>query len=191
MITIRLPYRQSPSLELGKARQALPSLAELRAEAPLLLLGALFGLLYLLQPTSIGECLVAVDWHTLKSLAAMLLIVSGIRQSHLLDLLGRRIILQLRTERSLGLALVLFTAGSAAFLTNDIALFVTVPLALCLQGLVANEISGKLIALLAIAANVGSFLTPIGNPQNLFLWHQWGISFGDLSSTCSPPGGSA
>jgi len=34
-----------------------------------------------------------------------------------------------------------------------------------------------LIVFEAISVNVGSALTPIGNPQNLFLWYKWNISF--------------
>ncbi|MBW9221629.1 hypothetical protein KKP97_01070 [Methanothermococcus sp. SCGC AD-155-C09] len=45
-----------------------------------------------------------------------------------------------------------------------------------MQNLLKNDLS-KLIIFEAISTNVGSTLTPIGNPQNLFLWQKWNISF--------------
>jgi Na+/H+ antiporter NhaD/arsenite permease-like protein len=62
------------------------------------------------------------------------------------------------------------------FLTNDIALFITVPLTLGLTSIIQNDVK-KLIIFQAIAVNTGSALSPIGNPQNLYLWHKWNIGF--------------
>jgi di/tricarboxylate transporter len=62
-------------------------------------------------------------------------------------------------------------------LTNDVALFVVVPLTLGVCRLTGMP-STKLIVFEALAVNVGSALTPIGNPQNLFLWQLSGSSFG-------------
>lgn len=56
----------------------------------------------------------------------------------------------------------------STFLTNDITLFIGVPLTLNIQNLLKNDLS-KLIIFEAMAVNAGSTLTPIGNPQ--ILWY--------------------
>ncbi|HRU40261.1 MAG TPA: SLC13 family permease, partial [Candidatus Goldiibacteriota bacterium] len=61
-------------------------------------------------------------------------------------------------------------------LTNDIALFIVVPLTLAMSHALAADLE-KAVIFEAIAVNAGSTLTPIGNPQNIFIWHKWGISF--------------
>ena len=70
--------------------------------------------------------------------------------------------------------LILFSVLLSTFLTNDVTLFIVIPLTVGIQNLVKNDIS-KLIVFEAISVNVGSALTPIGNPQNLFLWYKWNI----------------
>jgi len=84
--------------------------------------------------------------------------------------------MHIKSERTLFIFLILLSALLSTFLTNDITLFVVVPLTLSIQDMIDNDIS-KLIIFETISVNVGSSLTPIGNPQNLFLWHKWNISF--------------
>jgi Na+/H+ antiporter NhaD/arsenite permease-like protein len=80
------------------------------------------------------------------------------------------------TERAVALCLVSVAALLSTLLTNDVALFVVVPLTLDVCR-VTRLPATRLIIFEALAVNAGSTLTPIGNPQNLFLWQQWGISF--------------
>jgi di/tricarboxylate transporter len=69
------------------------------------------------------------------------------------------------------------SAALSTLLTNDVALFVIVPLTVGLRHVARLPVT-RLIVFEALAVNAGSALTPIGNPQNLFLWHQSGLSFG-------------
>jgi Na+/H+ antiporter NhaD/arsenite permease-like protein len=117
-----------------------------------------------------------VDWDTIITLSGLLLITTGIKESGLFYLVAYRISRRIDNERLLALFLIFVSALLATFLTNDIALFIIVPLTLCLQRISVRDYS-KTIVFEAIAVNVGSSLTAIGNPQNIFLWHQWGISF--------------
>ena len=75
---------------------------------------------------------------------------------------------------------MLLLAASAALLsalvTNDVSLFLLVPLTRVLATQ-AHLPLARLVVLEALAVNAGSALTPIGNPQNLFLWHRSGESF--------------
>jgi len=117
-----------------------------------------------------------VDWQTIITLSGLLIVTTGIKESGLFYFLAYRISRRIDNERLLALFLVFLSAVLSMLVTNDITLFITVPLTLSLQKISENDYS-KLIIFEAIAVNVGSALTPIGNPQNIFLWHQWGISF--------------
>jgi Na+/H+ antiporter NhaD/arsenite permease-like protein len=72
--------------------------------------------------------------------------------------------------------MVYLSAALSTFLTNDITLFIVVPLTLGMQRILKNDLM-KVVIFEAIAVNAGSTLTPIGNPQNIFLWHNWGNTF--------------
>ncbi len=130
--------------------------------------------IYLNQP--FGKFLNFVDWDTITTLSGLLLITMGIKESGFYFFLAYRISVHIKNERLLALFLIFISAILSMFLTNDIALFIIVPLTLSLQDISDNDYT-KLVVFEAIAVNVGSSLTPIGNPQNIFLWHKWGISF--------------
>ena len=117
-----------------------------------------------------------VDWHTVLNLTGLLIVVTAIKESAFFGRFSRRLLAKTGTERGLAFAIVALSGILAMFLTNDIALFITVPLTLGFQDVIENDVK-KLIIFQAIAVNVGSALTPVGNPQNLFLWHRWDISF--------------
>ncbi len=126
-----------------------------------------------------------VDWKTISTLSGLLLITTGIKESGLFYFLAYRIARRIGNERLLALFLVFLAAVLSTFLTNDVTLFIVVPLTLTLQQIVERNYA-RIIIFEAIAVNVGSSLTPIGNPQNIYLWHQWGISFFDFLRAMIP-----
>lgn len=126
-----------------------------------------------------------VDWHTIGCLAGLLVVIRGIHESGFPSAAATRMVRRVKSERALALLMVLLSAGLATVLTNDIALFVVVPFTVALQSAVKNDV-GKLVIFEAIAVNVGSALTPIGNPQNLFLWRQWGNRFHEFTAEMLP-----
>ncbi len=140
-----------------------------------ILMAIALGLAYILrQPLKSFPS--AVDWDTIFTLSGLLLITTGIKESGLFYVVAYRITLRIDNERLLALFLAFLAAIFSMFLTNDISLFILIPLTLTLQQITERDYS-RIIFFEAIAVNVGSSLTPIGNPQNIYLWHQWGISF--------------
>ncbi|RLB79423.1 MAG: citrate transporter [Deltaproteobacteria bacterium] len=117
-----------------------------------------------------------VDWKTIVTLTGLLLITTAIRESGLFYLTAYRISHRIDDERFLALFMIFSALVLSTFLTNDIALFIIVPLTLSLQQISGNNYT-KMIVFEAIAVNSGSSLTSIGNPQNIFLAHKFGISF--------------
>jgi len=139
----------------------------------------LLVLLTVLYPQDIKDYHRFIDWKTIVTLTGLLVTTTAIKESSYFFKIARLILKGVNSERELALYLILLSSLLSMFLTNDIALFVVVPLTLTLQKCLHNDVK-KLIIFEAIAVNVGSSLTPIGNPQNLFLWHQWDITFLDF-----------
>ncbi len=147
-----------------------------REQAVVLIALGVLILLMILYPGQIRNYPQYVDWRTILSLTGLMLTTVGMKESRVYRRLSTRIIKKIRTERQLALFFVSFSALLSTFLTNDITLFIVIPLTICtLRGMKNNLV--KLIIFEAMAVNVGSALTPIGNPQNLFLWHNWHIPF--------------
>ncbi|MTH47665.1 anion transporter [Intestinirhabdus alba] len=118
----------------------------------------------------------AVDWHTIITLSGLMLLTKGVELSGYFDVLGRRMARRFATQRRLAMFMVLAAALLSTFLTNDVALFIVVPLTLTLRKLCAIPVN-RLIIFEALAVNAGSLLTPVGNPQNILLWGRSGLSF--------------
>lgn len=117
----------------------------------------------------------AVDWHTIMTLTGLLMLTKGLENSGYFDVLGARLIQRFRHERALALFMVCAAALLSTFLTNDVALFILVPLTLTLRKFSRLPIS-RLIIFEALAVNAGSMLTPVGNPQNILLWSHGSLS---------------
>lgn len=117
-----------------------------------------------------------VDWPTIGALAGLLALTKGLEMSGAMGWLGHRLVGAMATERKAALCLVAASALLSTVLTNDVALFVVVPLTLVVCRLTGMA-STRLIVFEALAVNAGSALTPIGNPQNLFIWQQSHVPF--------------
>lgn len=165
------------------SRFASPSAGLLRSIAaglitdPLLLvLLAALGVLTAIAPDKISTYPSLVDWSTIAALTGLLVLTKGLETSGALHRLGSWLIGFMATERTTALCLVLAAALLSTLLTNDVALFVVVPLTLGVCRITGMP-AARLIIFEALAVNTGSALTPIGNPQNLFLWQLSGVSF--------------
>jgi Na+/H+ antiporter NhaD/arsenite permease-like protein len=117
-----------------------------------------------------------VDWQTVGALAGLLAITQGVELSGMLQAAARRLLARTHDLRQLALLLAASAALLSALVTNDVSLFLLVPLTRVLATQ-ADLPLARLVVLEALAVNAGSALTPIGNPQNLFLWHRSGESF--------------
>nr|WP_232509309.1 MULTISPECIES: SLC13 family permease [Mycetohabitans] len=135
-----------------------------------------FALLQCVHPQPWRTMPARVDWQTVMTLAGLLMLTKAVEYSGFLTWASHRLVRRIRSERGLAVLLVLLAAGLSTLLTNDVALFVIVPLMLSLHALVPLPV-GRLVVLVALAVNAGSILTPFGSPQNLFLWQRSGESF--------------
>lgn len=141
--------------------------------------------LSLLHPGEVLSYPQRVDWPTIAALAGLLLLTTGLEECGFLQRSAFELVTRMHSERHLALFLVLASALLACVLTNDIALFIVVPLTLGLRGM-ARLPTSRLVIFEALAVNAGSVLTPVGNPQNLFLWHRSGVAFHAFVATMLP-----
>lgn len=126
-----------------------------------------------------------VDWQTVLTLAGLLILTKAVEYSGFLMWLAHRVVHHIHSQRALAFLLIGLAAALSTLLTNDVALFVVVPLALSLNELTPLPLK-RLVIFIAIAVNAGSILTPLGNPQNLFLWQTSGVSFGGFVLALAP-----
>lgn len=145
----------------------------------------LFLVLMVFHRGTPGELAVLVEWHTIGILAGLMVLSRGLEDSGALARAGRWLLTRMATERRLAAALVVFSAVLSAIITNDVALFIVVPLTLSL-GLVAQLPLGRLIIFEALAVNAGSAISPVGNPQNLYLWQISGESLVGFVQAMAP-----
>jgi Na+/H+ antiporter NhaD/arsenite permease-like protein len=151
-------------------------------------LSILFAALVALQwrhPRALTTLAALVDWQTVLTLAGLLILTKAVELSGFLMWIAHRVVHHIRSERTLACLLVTLAAALSTLLTNDVALFVVVPLVLSLNRLTPLPIK-RLIVFIALAVNAGSILTPLGNPQNLFLWQTSGVSFGRFVWALAP-----
>ena len=104
--------------------------------------------------------------------------VNGLQQSGLILKIAQSI----EKGKAIPFKLVVTTFFLSMLVTNDIALIVVVPLTLSLN---INQ-KDVLVILEALAANSGSALTPIGNPQNLFIYWFYGVHPDKFMLTIAP-----
>lgn len=132
--------------------------------------------LAILQPRAPMDWIGLVDWRTIGALAGLLAITQGVERSGILQTVGQRLLSRITNLRTLGLLLTGGAALLSALVTNDVSLFLLVPMTRVLAAQAHLPLT-RLVVLEALAVNAGSALTPIGNPQNLYLWHRSGESF--------------
>ena len=89
--------------------------------------------------------------------------------------------------RFVTLVLVLLPFFVSMVVTNDVALITFVPFSVLVLGLIGRmERLLYIVVLQTLAANLGSMATPVGNPQNLYLYAQFELTAGAFFSTVLP-----
>ena len=134
-----------------------------------------------------GGYLNYIDWNTLMLLFSLMAVMAGLQRLGLFRRLGEALLARTATTRQLEGALVFLPFFTSMAVTNDVALITFVPFALEVLRLADREDRlVPVVVLQTIAANLGSMTTPIGNPQNLYLYSRYGLSLGVFFRTMLP-----
>ncbi|MGI5856738.1 MAG: SLC13 family permease [Candidatus Merdivicinus sp.] len=127
-----------------------------------------------------------VDFRTLGILFCLMAAVAGLTEAGLFGAAAAFLVRRGGSQKSLCLLLVLLCFTASMLITNDVALITFVPLTLLLLNSAEERCRIFTVVMETIAANLGSMLTPVGNPQNLYLFSHYEINLGEFFSVTAP-----
>lgn len=116
-----------------------------------------------------------IDFKVLILLFNLMVVVAAFKELKVLDSIAIRLLKKCNTYTSISLALVFITFISSMIVTNDVALITFVPLSIVIAKK-ANINVLKIVIFQTLAANLGSSFTPMGNPQNLFIYSFYNLN---------------
>ena len=120
-----------------------------------------------------------IDFRVLGILLMLMIVMEGLSKNGFFDAVGEKLLSKTRRLWQLVFVLVFLCFFFAMLITNDVALITFVPFAIMmLKKTKKEELIAPVVVLQTLAANLGSMLTPIGNPQNLYLYNLAGYDIG-------------
>jgi len=126
-----------------------------------------------------------LDLKVLITLFNLMVVLKAFEQLNLLDAIAIRLLRQLGSERRVALGVAVLSFFSAMLITNDVALLTLVPIVLII-GHRGHYPVIRTVVLATLAANIGSSLTPMGNPQNLFILTRYALSASSFFKVVAP-----
>lgn len=113
-----------------------------------------------------------IDFRVLGILLSLMTVMAGLQRNGLFDMIGSSLLKRTKNTMQLSLVLVFLCFFFSMFITNDVSLITFVPFAmLTLRKCNQEKLLIPVIIVQTLAANLGSMLTSIGNPQNLYLYN--------------------
>lgn len=140
---------------------------------------------------ALGSCFITtpklsyIDFKVLILLFNLMIVVAAFNELNVLDSIAVNLLKKCKSYTSLSLALVFMTFISAMIVTNDVALLTFVPLSIVVSKK-ANLDVLKIVIFQTLAANLGSSFTPMGNPQNLFMYSFYNLIPTDFFKITAP-----
>ena len=120
-----------------------------------------------------------VDFRVLAILFCMMLVVSELVLLGVFDKLTNKLLSKVHSSRMVSLILVWLAFFMGMILTNDVTLVTLVPFAIALmKSFDDRKTLTFTLILMTVATNLGSMQTPIGNPQNIFLFTHYQMEIG-------------
>lgn len=128
-----------------------------------------------------------LDARVLALLFCLMTVMEGFKKTGLFEQMANSLLKKVKTFRQLMIVLVGLCFFSSMWITNDVALLTFVPFTILVLRMAQME--QQMIAVVTmetIAANLGSMATPVGNPQNLYLYSVSGMSLGEFIKVMEP-----
>lgn len=137
-------------------------------------------------PFSLGCLIEAVDFGVLTLLFCLMLVVACFEKTNAFAVLAQKMLKNVRSVRTLSLLLTGLCFFSSMLVTNDVALITFVPLTIGIFSAVGRSEMIFVLVSETAAANLGSMLTPVGNPQNLYLYSFYKLTPSEFFSATVP-----
>lgn len=126
-----------------------------------------------------------IDFKVLILLFNLMVVVAAFKELKVLDSIAISLLKKCSTYTSISFALVFITFLASMLVTNDVALITFVPLSIVVAK--KSDINVlKIVILQTLAANLGSSFTPMGNPQNLFIYSFYNLDPSDFFKITAP-----
>ena len=118
------------------------------------------------------------EWSTIATIFLILLLVAGFTNIQFFETVARFIVKKFKNTRSIVMCMIFLTYVSAIFNANDMSLLTLLPLSYIVLKYTNNlRYCAFTFIMQNIASNLGGMLVPIGNPQNLYIYSFYEISF--------------
>ncbi|ORX41757.1 citrate transporter family protein [Piromyces finnis] len=128
-----------------------------------------------------------IDWRSLGILWSLMVVIQGLRQNSVFEKTGEFLLKRVKYGWQLASVLIFMCFFGSMLITNDVALITFVPFAIMvLRSSNREDLMIPVVVLQTVAANMGSMLTPIGNPQNLYIYGVTGMPIGEFILTMLP-----
>lgn len=125
-----------------------------------------------------------IDFRTLAILFSLMCVMAGLNELGVFKKIAEGMLEKAGSLLELSLSLVLMCFFFSMLITNDVALITFVPFTFTAFKMLPEDKKNAyiipVIVFETIAANLGSMLTPVGNPQNLYLYGKSGMGFGEF-----------
>jgi len=156
-------------------------------QEPVLSIAALAAILTCFFVPPSGAYLAYIDFKVLACLFALMLTVAGFGSLDVFRFAASKLLRKAKNLRFVGAILIFICFFLAMFVTNDVALLTFVPFTLLILSMSGHTKSAALIVVLeTVAANLGSALTPFGNPQNLYIYSCYNMDAGEFFGVTAP-----
>ncbi|HBX75158.1 MAG TPA: anion transporter [Acidaminococcaceae bacterium] len=126
-----------------------------------------------------------IDFPVLGMLLSFMLVVAGFRKLQVLEKAASFLFVHCSTTRHVAAVLVGLPFFTSMLVTNDVSLLIFVPLALITGKQLKLDV-GRIVIFQTLAANLGSACTPMGNPQNLFIYYHYQLTTSYFFSVLGP-----
>ncbi len=128
-----------------------------------------------------------IDLRSLGILWGLMIIIQGLKKNSVFERIAGILLSKVQNDFQLSVVLVFICFFGSMFITNDVALITFVPFAMMiLQSCKKEALMIPVVVFQTIAANLGSMLTPIGNPQNLYMYGLTGMSITEFIGIMLP-----
>lgn len=158
----------------------------IKKESVLVISGLMAALSMLFVPPT-PDYITYIDFRVLGLLFCLMSVVAGFDQTGIFILLSEKLLMRVANTRSISFVLIMLSFLSSMWITNDVALITFVPFTILILTMAdKTDYLIRIIVLQTIAANLGSMLTPVGNPQNLYLYSYYKLPIGEFLGITFP-----
>lgn len=131
-----------------------------------------------------------IDFRTLGILFCLMCVMAGLQQIGVFKRIAQWLLGKVHKPSQIVMLLVFLCFFFSMAITNDVALITFVPFTFTVGKMLGEKVYKRMVfptvVLQTIGANLGSMLTPIGNPQNLYLYGFSKMQIGEFLVTMLP-----